>query len=98
MFLFTSVVPHSMVLARLRNMPRTSNGNESAHRSTVRPSGSLFHANASQPITSTAMSWMRWLSDPWWTLPIDAAGPGVPPARMVARTRSFVHARMRSSL
>ena len=30
MFLFTSVVPPSMVLARLRSMPLISNGNESA--------------------------------------------------------------------
>ena len=28
---------------------------------------------------------MPWFSVPWWTLPIEAAGPGVPPARTVER-------------
>ena len=93
MFLFTSVVPPSMVLARLRNMPLIANGNElrsSSHRNAT-PS----HA---APSRSVASNWMRWLSTLWCSLPTELSGPGERPALTCARTRWFVQSRMRSSL
>ena len=46
---------------------------------------------------STASSWMRWLSSPWCTLPMELSGPGDRPARSLARTRWFVQPRTCSS-
>ncbi len=68
-FLLTSVVPPSMVLARLRIMPRQFVRH-------VVQAESPAQAWPCGPSRSVASSCMRWLSAPWWTLPIDAAGPG----------------------
>ena len=42
---------------------------------------SRSHAIAPAPSSSAASRCIRWLRPPWCTLPIDAAGPGVRPAR-----------------
>ena len=87
MFLLTSVVPPSMELARLRSMPFT-----------LERVISFGHAVARLPRTSFASQLDALVERRTpCTLPIDAAGPGVPPARSVARTRSLVQLRMRSS-
>src|SRR5439155_24300870 len=69
MFLLTSVVPPSMVLARLRSMPFTSYG--------MSPPPFAIHAVEPIPSRSAASSCRRWLSPAACTLPTDAAGPGV---------------------
>ena len=76
MFLLTSVVPPSIVLARLRSMPRTSYGRTPPTRLPA-----FSHAMAPAPSNAVATSWIRWLRPPWWTLPIELSGPGGRPAR-----------------
>ena len=63
MFLFTSVVPPSIVFARLRSIPWSSWGSDSSYGS-----ASAVHASASAPSRSVASSWSRWLSSPEWIL------------------------------
>src|SRR4051812_44432006 len=97
-FLLISDVPPSMVLARLRNMPRTSDGiSFCSHffRSLALPpetpsaSGASFrsHACAWVPSIAVVSNCTRWLRPPACTLPIELSGPGERPTFSWARTR-----------